>query len=117
MRVAMMGRTDEERILGVLHDTVEDGWATIATVRSLFGDTIADALDAISQRKGEDRDVYLGRCLANPLATRVKLNDNVQNYDYLPEVNDAARRKRLRQKYERENTLIWRAVKAQEGGD
>lgn len=46
--VAQSGGTPEEIAAGLLHDTREDTTATDAEIRSLFGDTVADLVDGLT---------------------------------------------------------------------
>ena len=83
LRVMSMGRTDEERIVGVLHDVVEDSEWTFDDLREEgYSKRIVDALDCVTKRsENEDYDVFLERTRSNPLAIRVKLNDLIDNMD------------------------------------
>ena len=70
----------EAQIVGVLHDVVEDTWVTLAMLRDFgFSARIVDAVDAISQRKGETFFDYIRRCKEDSLAARVKLADLADN--------------------------------------
>ena len=74
--------TDEkEKILALLHDTVEDTNVTNDDIRNEFGNTIADALDCLTHREGESYDSYIDRVCTNPLAIDVKLADLHNNMD------------------------------------
>ena len=66
-------------IVGYLHDIVEDTSITIETIVNLFGETVGEAVDAISKREGESRDNYLVRCSSNKIARIVKLQDAMFN--------------------------------------
>ena len=82
LRVMSMGRTDEERIVGVLHDVVEDtGWTFEDLRLTGFSTRIVAALDCVTKREGEDYDAFVARTRTNPLAVRVKLNDLTDNMD------------------------------------
>jgi (p)ppGpp synthase/HD superfamily hydrolase len=82
LRVMGMGRTDEERIVGVLHDVVEDTDWTFEDLRLAgFSKRITTALDCVTKREGEDYDDFVARTRTNPLAVRVKLNDLTDNMD------------------------------------
>jgi (p)ppGpp synthase/HD superfamily hydrolase len=83
LRVMSMGRTDEERIVGVLHDVVEDSDWTFEDLRKEgYSKRIVDALDCVTKRSdNEDYDVFLERTRKNPLSVRVKLNDLIDNMD------------------------------------
>lgn len=83
LRVMNMGRTDEERIVGVLHDVVEDSDWTFEDLRKEgYSKRIIEALDCVTKRSdNEDYDIFLERTRSNPLAVRVKLNDLIDNMD------------------------------------
>lgn len=82
LRVMMDCNTMIEKIVAILHDTVEDTDATLNDIRALvvggnetMADTIADAVDALTKREGESYEDYLARVKANPIALSVKLAD------------------------------------------
>lgn len=62
-------------IVAYLHDIVEDTVCSIDTIRSLFGDGIANAVVAITKIPDEPKNIYLGRVAKNKLARVVKLHD------------------------------------------
>lgn len=70
------------RIVAVLHDVVEDTDCDLYMVRSNFGDVVADAVDAITKRKGESRSQYISRCKLNNTARKVKVCDSIFNMEY-----------------------------------
>ncbi len=73
-------QTLEEKIVAVLHDTIEDTPLTLADLeREGFPAHILEAIDAISKRKGESEAHYLERVMANRLALRVKIADVTDN--------------------------------------
>lgn len=79
-QVASMAQTEDECIVGILHDILEDvSWNYLPTIRSFFGDVIADAVEAISRKKDEVYRDYIYRCKNNPLARKVKLYDLKHN--------------------------------------
>ena len=94
-RVSSYGRTMEEKIVGMLHDTVEDAWqslvranhldenveAVFAFLKTYFSDEVVDAVNAITRREGETYRDFIRRVGKNDLATRVKLNDLRDNTD------------------------------------
>lgn len=84
LRVAETLTTESERIVGVLHDVVEDTDVTARTIYNAFGSTIADAVDAMTKLeklkgKSETYREYLDRVRANPIALEVKLKDMADN--------------------------------------
>lgn len=82
------GETD--KIVGWLHDVLEDTDFSPEILRAVFGDEVMDALDAITHRKGEPWDDYISRVEKNPIATRVKIADLHHNSDLsrLPVVSE-----------------------------
>lgn len=90
IRVMLAGKTDAERIVGVLHDVVEDTDVALDDLRSKgFSDEILAGVDAMTKREGEEYQDFIARCKANPIARRVKLADIADNLnlDRLPELN------------------------------
>ena len=87
-RVASRMKDREGKIVGWLHDTVEDTDLTLDEVREMFGTEIADAVDAVSRRRGESWEEYLDRVKANPIARRVKISDLIDNSNLgrIPEI-------------------------------
>jgi len=80
LRVMGSMQSEMERIVGVLHDAVEDSDLTIAQlVEAGFGAQIVAAIDAITKREGEAYETYLERVIANPIALRVKIADMSDN--------------------------------------
>lgn len=85
-------RTDEERIVAVLHDVVEDSDTTLADlIAAGFYPAIVDAVGLLTHDKSADSyEAYVARLKADPLARRVKLADLRHNMDLerLPELTD-----------------------------
>ena len=71
----------EEKIVGYLHDTVEDTEVTIPEIREVFGDRIADAVALMTHAKGVPYMDYVKEIGKNPLARKVKLADLTHNMD------------------------------------
>ena len=81
LRVMLACKTEDERIAAVLHDVVEDCGFWIGDIASQFGDTIAEAVDALTRACGETYPAFIARCAANPIARVVKLADLADNMD------------------------------------
>ena len=76
LRLADRAATDDERMVALLHDTVEDSDMTLETLRDEgFPDHIVTAIDHITKRDGEAYEDFIGRVLQDALASRVKLLD------------------------------------------
>ena len=98
LRVMMRCRTDDERIVAVLHDTVEDsnGAVNLDMINELFGPGIRDGVDALTRRDGETYEQFIHRCGANRLGRIVKKHDLIENMDLtrLHTVTDDDRKRR-----------------------
>ena len=81
-RVMNAGHTLQEKIVGVLHDVVEDtDWTLNKLKAEGFTNEIVDGIDAVTRRDNESYDDYIIRVQTNSLGIRVKLNDLTDNMD------------------------------------
>src|SRR3990172_2948198 len=77
-----MGKTEEEKLVGLLHDVVEDSATTLDDLRKAgFPEDILAAVDCLTKREGEDYSYYLKRIKGNTLGRTVKLYDVADNSD------------------------------------
>ena len=83
MRVMAAGRTMDEKIVGVLHDVIEDTiWTFDALFAVGFPMHIVDALRCVTKlTDDEPYNEFIGRVKTNPLAVAVKINDLTDNMD------------------------------------
>ena len=92
MRVMQAGRTIDEKIVGVLHDIVEDTpWTFEALQAEGFPAHIIDALRCVTKVSyDEPYEQFIERVKTNPLAVAVKINDLTDNMDIrrLPDLTD-----------------------------
>lgn len=92
LRVMEMGKTEEEKIVGVLHDVVEDtDWTFEKLAEEGFSQDIIAALRCVTKlHENESYDEFIERIRKNPLATAVKINDLTDNMDIrrLPYLSD-----------------------------
>lgn len=84
-------------IVGVLHDVVEDTKITLKEIEEVFGKEVADGVDAVSRREGEDYFEYIRRAAQHPIGKLVKAADLRDNM--LPERTQGLRLKSLLGKY------------------
>ena len=96
--LGVMGRLDatDEKIVGILHDVVEDtDWTFDALAKEGFPAHLLEALRCVTKQEGETYERFVERSASNPLALRVKLADLEDNMDVrrYPQVKepDAAR--------------------------
>lgn len=70
------------QIVAYLHDTLEDSNVTTKEcLAATFNDEVAEAVDAITRRSGEQYFDYIRRCSQNRIATAVKKADISHNLD------------------------------------
>jgi (p)ppGpp synthase/HD superfamily hydrolase len=83
MRVMNAGRSEEEKIVGVLHDIVEDTpWTFEKLAAEGLPPHLIDALRGVTKiTEDEDYDHFVNRTLQNRLSCLVKLNDLTDNMD------------------------------------
>jgi (p)ppGpp synthase/HD superfamily hydrolase len=87
LRVMMSLETNDERIVGVLHDVVEDcpGWTFERLEKEGFAPAVLDALRLVTKRpqdEGDSEAVYVAfvqRTKDNKIARRVKTADILDN--------------------------------------
>jgi (p)ppGpp synthase/HD superfamily hydrolase len=86
LRVMARVDTDADRIVAILHDTVENGGDRMSFARLRqegFPEEIVQAIDCLTRRDGEPYAAMIERIAPNPLARRVKLADLADNLDIL----------------------------------
>lgn len=84
MRVAIRCHTDEEKIVALLHDTIEDTDVTAEFLLDQgFPETIVNGILSVTKREGECYDEFIARAGQNPLGRVVKLHDLEDNLDIL----------------------------------
>lgn len=92
LRVMEMGKSEEEKIVGVLHDVIEDtDWTFEKLAEEGFSDEVIAALRCVTKiSENENYDDFIDRVKKNPLAVAVKINDLTDNMDIrrLPYLSD-----------------------------
>ena len=104
LRIMLALETDEERIVGVLHDVVEDSeWTFEMLEQEGFSETILTALASVTAIPGEAYDTFIARAAKNPVGRRVKQADLADNMDLKrinePTDKDFERLKKYRKAY------------------
>ena len=84
-RVMNAGKTIDEKIVGVLHDVVEDNpeFSLEYLKEKGFPEYILEAVECLTKREEEhlDYDAFIARIEKSPLAIAVKINDLRDNMD------------------------------------
>jgi (p)ppGpp synthase/HD superfamily hydrolase len=82
LRVMLRQEDETTRIVGVLHDVLEDTPVTLADLQSAgYAENVCAAVDCLTRRTGETYEEMIERVAANPLARQVKLADLADNLD------------------------------------
>jgi guanosine-3',5'-bis(diphosphate) 3'-pyrophosphohydrolase len=107
IRIMRNMKTLDEKVVALLHDTVEDSDLTIEDLKKEgFSSEVLHAVDLMTHRKEDSYDEYLMGILTSPLACRVKLGDLTDNMD-LKRLNGVTKKDLQRQaKYENAYALI-----------
>lgn len=82
MRVAMRCKSDEEKMVALLHDTIEDTDVTPEYLLAEgFPQAIIDGVLSVTKREGEGYEEFVARAKRNPIGRTVKLHDLEDNLD------------------------------------
>ena len=91
LRVMNQMKSEEEKIVAVLHDIVEDTDISLNDLKNEgFSEEVVSAIECLTKQDGENYDSYIERISFNPLAVKIKLADLEDNRDLtrLPQVTD-----------------------------
>lgn len=82
IRVSNRCRTDEERIVAILHDTIEDTDVTPDYLLSEgFPKNIVEAVLFVTRNDGESYEDFILRSKQNPIGRQIKIHDLEDNMD------------------------------------
>ncbi|PYY28311.1 HD domain-containing protein [Paenibacillus illinoisensis] len=83
LRVMMQLETEAERIVGVLHDVLEDTQVdAIELLKQGFSGQVIEALESVTRRKEETYFEFVQRAKQNEVGRKVKLADLKDNMDW-----------------------------------
>lgn len=83
LRVMMQLETEAERIVGVLHDVLEDTPVdAIELLKHGFSGQVIEALESVTRRKDETYFDFVQRAKQNEIGRKVKLADLKDNMDW-----------------------------------
>lgn len=91
LRVEKMCDFREDKLVALLHDTIEDGDITVDYLRMQgFPQSVIDAVLSVTRDSGEDYFDFIRRCRLNDIGRRVKIADLKDNMDItrLQELDD-----------------------------
>lgn len=83
LRVMNMGKNNNQKICGVLHDLIEDtDWTFEKLEKEGFSEEIISALKCLTKKDdNENYEDFINRILVNKLTILVKMNDLTDNMD------------------------------------
>ena len=81
LTVSSYCKTKKGKIVGLLHDVVEDTPVTIEELSKVFDSEITTAIQLLTKTKGFDINEYYAAIKNNPLAREVKMADLTHNMD------------------------------------
>ena len=84
LAVGLMGKTDEERMAGFLHDVLEDSdYTPEKLIEAGVPDSVVNALILLTHNKNVSYTEYIQNIIDshNPIALKVKYNDLTHNYE------------------------------------
>ena len=83
LRVMERCETEEQKIVGVLHDVIEDSdWTIEMLEEEGYTPDIIDALKCLTKTSEDEKyDDFIARVMTNPLAVKVKHYDLEENLD------------------------------------
>lgn len=82
IRVSNRCRTDEEKIVALLHDVIEDTNVTASYLLAEgFPPTIVEAILSVTRNEGESYNDFILRSKLNPIGRQVKIHDLEDNMD------------------------------------
>ena len=85
-------QTTEQKIVGWLHDVIEDTSTTAQDLLDMgFDKNLIDAVVLVTKEEGYDYNEYMQRIKANPLAKAVKIADMRANLADTPSKNQIKR--------------------------
>ncbi len=114
LRLMLSLNNDTQRICAVLHDVIEDTDITLDCLRNEgFSEEILSAIDALSRRKSESYEQFIGRIINNKIACYVKLADLRDNMDLSRIDNPTEKDYQRTEKYREAAKRIHNALKAE----
>jgi len=89
LRLLIKSKSNEERIIAVLHDVIEKSNISLADLKNKgFDQNIISSIDSLSRRKSESYVDYIERLMQNRISVKIKLLDLTDNIKIHNENND-----------------------------
>lgn len=84
IRVSQEVKTARQKVIALLHDTIEDTQTSFEEIRDNFGLEVAKAVQCLTHYENEPYLDYIERVKTNPDAIQVKLADIADNLSDAP---------------------------------
>ena len=89
LRLLIKAKSNEERIIAILHDVIEKTNISLADLKNKgFDQNIISSIDSLSRRRSESYFDYIERLMQNKITDRIKLLDLAANIKMHSENND-----------------------------
>ena len=89
LRLLIKAKSNEERIIAILHDVIEKTNISLADLKNKgFNQNIISSIDSLSRRRGESYVDYIGRLMQNRISVKIKLLDLADNIKMHSENNE-----------------------------
>tara|TARA_B100000886_G_scaffold149357_1_gene101590 strand:+ start:254 stop:679 length:426 start_codon:yes stop_codon:yes gene_type:complete len=89
LRLLIKAKSNEERIIAILHDVIEKTNISLADLKNKgFDQNIISSIDSLSRKRGESYVDYIGRLMQNRISVKIKLLDLADNIKMHSENND-----------------------------
>ena len=89
LRLLIKAKSNEERIIAILHDVIEKTNISLADLKNKgFDQNIISSIDSLSRRRSESYFEYIERLMQNKISVKIKLLDLADNIKIHSENND-----------------------------
>ena len=80
LRLLIKVKSNEERIIAILHDVIEKTNISLADLKNKgFNQNIISSIDSLSKRRSESYIEYIERLMQNKISVKIKLLDLADN--------------------------------------
>ena len=89
LRLLIKAKSNEERIIAILHDVIEKTNISLADLKNKgFDQNIISSIDSLSRRRSESYFDYIRRLMQNRISVKIKLLDLADNIKMHSENNE-----------------------------
>ena len=89
LRLLIKAKSNEERIIAILHDVIEKTNISLLELKNKgFDQNIISSIDSLSRRRSESYIEYIERLMQNKISVKIKLLDLADNIKIHSENND-----------------------------